>query len=169
MEPYTVYRVKHLGLDGLLDILLMPRGHELPANIDPEWFEHHRFFQYSLQSTQRKYTPSGHFKPDPAILVGLMDELGTDPTRTVYVGDSLMKDVVMAQRAQVHDVLARYGAAQRRTEYGLLRDVTHWSTEDVEREKATSAEAAGIEATRVLEHSFAELLQHFRFAQVPTH
>jgi phosphoglycolate phosphatase len=74
-----------------------------------------------------------------------------------------MKDVAMAQRAHVHDVLARYGAAQRRSEYELLRDVTHWSADDVEREKAIAEGTTDIVPSCVLDHSFAELLQNFEF------
>jgi phosphoglycolate phosphatase len=53
MEPYTVYRLKYLGLDGLLDILFTPQGHEIPTDIDPEWFEHHRFFGIRYRAPKR--------------------------------------------------------------------------------------------------------------------
>ena len=161
MEPYTVFRLKHLGLDGTIDLLFTPKGHDIPADIDPEWFEHHRYFEFTLSRTDRRHTPEGHFKPDPVILLSILSELAVEPSRTAYVGDSLMKDVAMAQLAGVHDVHARYGAAQNRPEYGLLRAVTHWTAEDVEREKRVRV--TDVTPTHVLEKGFDGLLQCFRF------
>jgi hypothetical protein len=51
------------------------------------------------------------------------------------VGDSPTKDVAMAQDVGISDVYARYGRAQHTEAYDLLREVTHWSDADVEREK----------------------------------
>jgi phosphoglycolate phosphatase-like HAD superfamily hydrolase len=161
MEPYTVFRMQHLGLDGMLDILFTPKGHDIPADLDPEWFEHHRFFQCKLRHTDRRHTPEGHFKPDPVILLSILQELDIQPSRTAYVGDSLMKDVAMAQLAGVHDAHARYGAAQNRSEYDLLRAVTHWTVEDVERERRILV--AGVTPTHVLERGFDDLLRCFQF------
>ncbi len=42
------------------------------------------------------------------------------PTRMIYVGDTLMKDVLMAQQAGVRDVWAKYGEAQASEEYDGL-------------------------------------------------
>jgi phosphoglycolate phosphatase-like HAD superfamily hydrolase len=106
MEPYTIYRLKRLRLDGTLSKIFTPKGHDIPAHIDPEWFQYHRFFESTLEHTERRHTPEGHFKPDPAILSTIMEEFHITPTRTLYVGDSLMKDVSMAQRAGVHEVHA---------------------------------------------------------------
>jgi phosphoglycolate phosphatase-like HAD superfamily hydrolase len=161
MEPYTVFRLKRLGLDGILDSLFMPKGHDVPADIDPEWFNHHRFFGCSLAHTDKRYTPERHFKPDPAILLSILEELKADPERTVYVGDSLVKDVAMAQRAGVQDAFARYGAAQNRPEYEILRSVTHWTAEDVEREKRVRL--ADVTPTYILKNGFSDLLRCFDF------
>jgi FMN phosphatase YigB (HAD superfamily) len=161
MEPYTVYRLKRLGLDGSLDVLFMPRGHDIPMDIDPEWFNQHRFFGCKLERTERRYTPEGHFKPDPMILLAILDELKMEARRAVYIGDSLMKDVAMAQRAGVQDVFARYGMAQNRPEYELLRCVTHWTAEDVEREK--HIRSADVTPTHILENGFDDLFKCFEF------
>jgi hypothetical protein len=76
------------------------------TSLNPQAFQYHRFFESTLEHTERRHTPEGHFKPDPAILSTIMEEFHITPTRTLYVGDSLMKDVSMAQRAGVHDVHA---------------------------------------------------------------
>ena len=72
-----------------------------------------------------------------------------------------MKDVVMAKAANVSDVYAAYGRAQHRPEYGLLKDVTHWSDEQVEQE--AKLDARGVRPTFTLKNSFAELLSLFDF------
>jgi phosphoglycolate phosphatase len=72
-----------------------------------------------------------------------------------------MKDVAMAQKAGVHDVHAAYGVAHKREEYELLREVTHWTAEDVERERRLSQ--AHVQPTFVLEEGFADILRHFDF------
>jgi len=48
-------------------------------------------------------------KPDPAMLLELMDELGASPERTLMVGDTT-HDVQMAQNAKVDVVAVGYGA-----------------------------------------------------------
>jgi phosphoglycolate phosphatase len=48
-------------------------------------------------------------KPDPAMLLELMDELGTSAERTLMVGDTT-HDVQMAQNANVDVVAVAYGA-----------------------------------------------------------
>ncbi|HEX8684644.1 MAG TPA: HAD hydrolase-like protein, partial [Ardenticatenaceae bacterium] len=90
------------------------------------------------------------------------EEIGASVDQTIYIGDSLMKDVAMAQDAGVTDVYAKYGIAQHREEYELLRRVTHWTQEDVERERAIYARAT-VTPTHVLEESFAEVLDLFEF------
>jgi putative hydrolase of the HAD superfamily len=44
----------------------------------------------------------GVAKPDPAIFGFALDVLGTDPARTLYVGDSVSRDVVGARAAGMH-------------------------------------------------------------------
>ena len=80
----------------------------------------------------------------------------------MYLGDSLFKDIAMANDAGVTSVLAKYGVAQHREEYQLLREVTHWTDADVQREKEV-VQRTGIVANYVLESSFDEILSIFDF------
>src|SRR5260370_35375971 len=73
-----------------------------------------------------------------------------------------MKDVLRAQRGGGKDVWAKYGQAQNREEYELLRRVTHWTLEDVEREKKLRSEE--IKPSVVLENGFGDLLDEVDFA-----
>lgn len=67
----------------------------------------------------------------------------------------------MAQDAGIADVWAKHGEAQQHAGYDLLREVTHWTDADVERER--QIRQRDINPTYVLENSFSELLDQFQF------
>jgi hypothetical protein len=71
--------------------------------------------------------------------------------------------VAMAQEVGVVDVLAEYGASQHKTEYELLRAVSHWADRDVEREREIIERGGGSNPSHVLKASFSELLSIFSF------
>ncbi len=167
------YRVRTLGLDGLLDVLYSPPDHA-PATAaaapvaaaapgtapsaprDPD----------ALARTAHRHTAEGELKPNPRLLAQILRDVGADPAQTIYVGDSLMKDIAMAQQAGVTDVFARYGTAQHREEYELLRRVSHWTDEDIERERRLAE--AHVSPTHVLSRELGELLDLFRFEPLAT-
>lgn len=153
---YTNYRFRKLGLDGLIDALYSPQDHDLPedAIADRKYDNDH----YRLKHTEHRFTPPGEHKPNPHILLTIVGEMGFTKSDTLYVGDKLLKDVYMAQQAGVLDVFARYGAAEHREEeYDLLRAVTHWTPEMVERERAALKPGAVV-PSHTLESSFAEII-----------
>ncbi len=73
-----------------------------------------------------------------------------------------MKDIKMAQIAGITDVYAKYGVATNTDAYEVLRRVTHWTKEDVEREKKILAEGA-VYPNYTLENSISELFNYFEF------
>ncbi|WP_459061919.1 HAD family hydrolase [Stenotrophomonas sp. PSU-St15] len=132
---YTNYRFRKLHLDGKIDFLYSPEDHSLPR--DSSFIRKYPDEHYNLKKTEHRFTPTGEHKPNPHILLSIIEELNFDKQEAVYVGDSLLKDVCMAQDAGVTDVFAAYGAAQDRTaEYDLLKTVTHWTPDMVAREQA---------------------------------
>ncbi|ECW8697999.1 HAD family hydrolase, partial [Salmonella enterica] len=83
----------------------------------------------------------------------------------VYIGDSEMKDIEMAQKANVSDVFASYGTGHfedNKEGYELLRAVTHWTDADVERERKIKENASGVKPTYVAEQ-FSDILSFFEF------
>ena len=162
MESYSNYRMRNLGLDLLLDYLYAPADHELPDGFRREGNRKYPFPNHRLRKTKNRHTPKGETKPNPDLLLAMIDEVGGEKDSTVYIGDSLVKDVGMAQKIGVADVWAKYGVPQQREEYELLRRVTHWSDEVVHREKRASTRA--ITPNYVLQRSFAELWEMFEFA-----
>ncbi|WP_345844788.1 HAD hydrolase-like protein [Shewanella algae] len=156
---YSSYRIKKLGLDKYIDILYSPEDHEVPSSHQPTSFK--------FQKTKVKHTPKGELKPNPQLLLDIISSVDSSPENCVYIGDSEMKDIDMAQKAGVDDVFARYGAVhfdnnEGISMYNLLREVTHWTQADVEREDEIKKNYHEIEPTLSIDN-FGDLLNHFNF------
>lgn len=167
MAFYSNYRVRKLGLDGVFDFIFSPKDHDIPAGIATADIRKYPASHYEFKYTQHRHTPAGELKPNKDILLSIIRETGGSPDEAVYVGDSLMKDVAMALQAGVSDVWAKYGLVQDTKEYELLRQVTHWSDEQVEKEKKIAQ--PDVKPTTVLENHFSELLDHFKFGNGHSH
>lgn len=155
---YTNYRFRKLGLDGLIDYLYSPEDHSMPDETPGT-----RFYapeSYHFKHTVHRYTPEGEVKPNPDILLQIIADLGVSAAEVVYVGDNLLKDVYMAQKAGVTDAHALYGASQHKREYELLRKVTHWTPEMVERERH-ALRPGEVKPTHVLDKDFSQILPLF--------
>lgn len=132
---FTEWRIKHTGLDGIIDVLYSPPDHEFPKGVTPKDLRKLGEDHYGLKHTTHHYVGRGVVKPSPGVLSSILEDMGASPAQAVYVGDSLMKDVVMAQAVGVLDVHAKYGESHSRSEYDLLRRVSHWPDKDVAREE----------------------------------
>ncbi len=161
MAFYSTYRIRRLGLDGVFDVIFSPEDHDLPKQLTPEQLRKYPAARYEFAHTKHQNTPRGELKPNKHILLSIIGHVGAKPDDCVYVGDSLFKDVAMARDAGVSDVWAKYGLTQDSKAYQLLRDVTHWSDDDVEREKKISER--DIKPSIELPVSFSEILDSFRF------
>ena len=160
---YSAYRVRKLGLDGILETLYSPPDHDIPANINVTALRHYGADHYQFKYTRHEYTPRGELKPQPHLLLDIISAAGGTPDESIYVGDSLLKDVAMAQDAGVRDVFAAYGQTQHKEQYELLRRVTHWTDRDVEREKQL-LQRPPVVPTYVLKESFEELVPLFDYS-----
>lgn len=156
---YTSYRFRKLGLDGVIDVLYSPADHEMPEEV----IKNRRYASasYKLKHTVHHFTPAGELKPNPDILLQIVADLGASSEEAVYVGDNIFKDVAMAQEAGVTDVHAQYGVGQHKPEYDLLRKVTHWTPEMVERERQ-ALKRSDIVPSHVLAKEFSEILSIFQ-------
>jgi phosphoglycolate phosphatase len=159
---YTSLRLRWFELDGVIDTVYSPADHEFPVGLTAEDIRKRPNGRYKLQVTDARHTPPGLLKPEPDVLATIVKESAVDPSHVVYVGDSLMKDVAMAQAVGVLDVWAKYGVAQDREGYDLLRSVSHWTQADVERELAI-AKQPHVTPSFALDAGFAELLDLFDF------
>lgn len=159
---YSAWRLRELHLDGVVDYLYSPPDHDFPEGVTPEMLRSRPPEAYELEKTEYRETPRGVLKPDPQILKRILRELGISASETAYVGDSLMKDVAMAQDADVVDVLAQYGAVKDRNAYRLLQQVSHWTEDDVRRESQIN-DRPDIAPSYTLHDRFDEIFNFFRF------
>jgi phosphoglycolate phosphatase-like HAD superfamily hydrolase len=165
MGFYSAYRLKRFGLDGVIDVLFSPTDHEIPSGVSVEKLRRHPDEFYQLQVTEVRHTPPGELKPNVRVLLDILRETGAKIDRCAYIGDSLFKDVAMARDVGVLDVHALYGESQRRPEYSLLQRVSHWTEEDVQRERAITEKGHNFTPSVVLKDSFAEIFMHCDFVK----
>lgn len=137
---WTEWRMRLTGLDEVIDFLYSSPDHDFPEGETAETVRTLPAEHYGMRSTIHRNVPRGVAKPDPRILRTIIDAHGVRGLATVYVGDSLDRDVEMAQRVPgVYDVHAKYGECFRDPRYKLLEAVTHWKPEAVQKEKSTDS------------------------------
>lgn len=135
MMFYAVYRVKQLGVEQLLDGLVAPRDHGLPKGTRPEDVRSYSEAEkYETIISFKKELEPGILKPNPGCLHEILRDFAIKPEETIYVGDSLHKDIYMAQRCGVYDVDAEYGRDYNPDYYRQLVEISHWTKADVVRE-----------------------------------
>lgn len=150
MMFYATRRLKQLGIEHLFSGLVAPRDHGLPPGVRPEWVR--------SSTDETKYRPliphveeldPGLVKPNPEILLEIVRDFASWPEKTAYIGDSLHKDVYMAQLAGVHDIYASYGRSYPSEYFAELVEITHWTDEDVARER--DLHRISVEPTHVID------------------
>jgi FMN phosphatase YigB (HAD superfamily) len=100
-------------------------------------------------------------KPNPTILLEICAAEEVPPREAVYVGDSIARDVLMARRANVYAIWAAYGAEHRPAMYEALVRISHWTMEEVERERLLREEAKSIKPDFIAHREFSEVLNVF--------
>jgi phosphoglycolate phosphatase-like HAD superfamily hydrolase len=73
-------------------------------------------------------------KPAPDALLGILERHRATAASALYVGDSLGRDMSMAQAIGVTGVWAKYGAHIDPVHRNIISEVSCWSAEKVERE-----------------------------------
>jgi FMN phosphatase YigB (HAD superfamily) len=160
----TTQRLLRTGLDGILDYVYSPPDHELPEDVSREELRRYDPEAYRLKLTKHSHTPPGAKKPNEAVLKAILADFNASSTSTLYVGDSRMKDIVMAQAVGVQDAWAKYGEVQNHPGYELLRRVSHWPDDDVENERIIAQEDSVV-PSHVLTRGFHEIREQFTFSR----
>jgi len=141
---HVVNRLKQLRIIDELDaVCCVP---DLPG-IDAAEISAIRRFpseRYSTTAAWELPLPAGIRKPDPHLLRWLLSELEVAPELTLYVGDSLLKDIPMAQQADVYDCWAAYGTHYSPLDMATLVRVTNWPPKAVEAALNATPEKLGI-------------------------
>ncbi len=102
-------------------------------------------------------------KPNPQVLIDISNSHNVRIERTLYVGDSLVRDIYMANRAGAHSSWAKYGTDFDQQLWRQLVRVTHWTEKDVIRENELRSEASNA-SPEVTLLSFSDILDHFSFS-----
>jgi FMN phosphatase YigB (HAD superfamily) len=101
-------RLKWLRLDGHFDALYTLPGYALPDNVDPEIKRRQAAGHYTARAPVVEL-PSDFEKPSPAGLARILADLGLDGPEVLYVGDSVKKDMPVAEACGALGVWAEYG------------------------------------------------------------
>jgi len=157
---YSTQRLRRFGLDGLIDALYCANDHAIPDSVELDVLRTMPADSYRLERTGTIILPEGVRKPDVSILRRILLDCSCDPSEAAYVGDSLYKDVLMAQQAHVHDVFAEYGSVRKQADYALLKRVSHWTEQQVCVETESAKE---VFPSIILRNKFSEILDHLTF------
>lgn len=150
-----------MGLDGFFDCIYAPIDSGIPEGVERYYAEEY----WEPQITEIRYLAKTVKKPAPDILEIILKDFGVKKNETIYVGDKLDKDVQMAKDCGIISVHAKYGHIIDDARYDLLRQVTHWSPEEVAREQQVGREnESNPIADSEIEHSLMELDRLFNFA-----
>jgi phosphoglycolate phosphatase-like HAD superfamily hydrolase len=149
--PNSLYRVNRLGLDRFVEHLYAPAA-RFPSELAEK----------AQNEKLLRVLPEGDKKPNPRTLLDICRDLGVAPSDVVYVGDSVSRDIYMAQSAGVRSAWARYGTAVDPVLWQKLVRITHWTERDIESEARLKTQSAGTLPDVVLD-SFGELLRRFDF------
>lgn len=161
---FTKYRIKHLQLDGIFDCIYAPIDFDVPETV----YRHYSEETWEPKKTEFRYLAKNTRKPAPEILEIIIRDFRASKDNTIYIGDKLDKDMSMALEAGITSVYAKYGHKIESKEYELLKNVTHWTQEDVDREilfKKEHKENPAVDYT--LTNSFNELFKYFKFFEFP--
>ncbi|MEM9806942.1 MAG: HAD family hydrolase [Cyanobacteria bacterium P01_D01_bin.56] len=155
-----LHRIKLLDLDKWIErFYTSPSSPSKEEHPDPRWLSGYDSFIELVRPL-----PQGHDKPDPAVLKDICDDYGIAAENTLYIGDSLTKDIVMAKLAGTHSAFAAYGKKFDPSYWDKLVRITHWTEEDVDREVYLKNKFQGVKADVELSRSFMEVLDYFKFS-----
>jgi len=103
------------------------------------------------------YVPVSERKPNPLLLKDICAREGIPAENAIYMGDSLVRDVSMANEAGVFSVWARYGTSFQPSDWQTLVSITHWTPEDVERDNQLRRDHLGVKPNAIADR-FEEIL-----------
>lgn len=104
-------------------------------------------------------------KPDPSVIREICGDVGVRVDSTSYVGDSMSRDMLMAKNAGVFAIWAEYGTRNSDQYYRKLIRVSHWTADDVERERILKEQSSAVRVDFILKNSFREILDALRMRE----
>ncbi|MDD4346917.1 MAG: HAD hydrolase-like protein, partial [Desulfitobacteriaceae bacterium] len=126
MSINPLFRLEKLGIKEYIKRLYAPEGKYL-GHPDQN-------FDKPLEVDYIRFIPKDNKKPNPQVLLDICKHENIDPADTWYVGDSLIRDISMANSANIKSIWAKYGTQYSPEVWDKLVSVTHWTENDVRRE-----------------------------------
>lgn len=157
----ALYRLRKLGIVDLFHHIYALEGH-LEPHPDPKRQVYHSIPLHLIESV-----PQQERKPNPKLIFDICKREGVRPDEVWYVGDSLTRDISMAQKAGVKSIWARYGTHYDPSLWKILVRITHWTEEDVRRESELRKLAEGIQPDFTIDR-FSDILALFESHQRAT-
>lgn len=94
---------------------------------------------YDGRPMKKPASPKTHIvhekKPNPDLIIEICEKEGVSLNETIYMGDSLSKDMLMARKAGVYSVWCHIPCRNLPGLYEKLMRISHWSKEDYDREE----------------------------------
>jgi phosphoglycolate phosphatase len=145
----SYWRLRTLGLETYFNRLYTLEGKDaIHISSDSRWVDPPAGFVTVVPRDERK--------PNPRLLLDICNHEGADPSSAFYLGDSLVRDVAMAKEAGVTAIWARYGTKYDPDCWTFLVKITHWTDQDVEREKSLKSKYGKVIPDRTID-TFAQL------------
>src|SRR5690606_17453879 len=158
---FTKYRIKHLMLDGIIDVIYSPEGNNIPSSV----YQHYKEDFWDPKITHIKKLPKDTRKPNADILETIIKDFNASKEKSIYIGDKLDRDILMAQQANIKSVHASYGHKVDGEKYDLLVSVTHWTDEDVIREQNFKNQLVEVKNADFVINSFPDLREIFNYTK----
>lgn len=155
----AIGRLERLGILDFFDVIYCQMRHEAEHPLTSRRLHWDRLFS----KVMIKELPRDEKKPDPQVLRDILESERLSKDECIFVGDSKSRDILMAKKAGVFAVWAKYGAWHDKDVYEKLIAISHWTKREVDEELAYSAEAKQIGPDLVVEH-FEEILPLYREA-----
>lgn len=150
----SLYRLEKLGIKKYFNHLYTPRDkfHDVLDHKTLEWLTEHEKLLRLLTKDE--------LKPNPKLLIDICRREGVAIDEAVYVGDSVVKDISMANDAGVTSVWAEYGKQHSPEYWSTLVSITHWTDNDVKREESLKGALGSSKPCHTIQH-FSELAKLF--------
>lgn len=154
MLYYTSARLSYLDLEQYFDGVVALKNHKIPERATDDLL---RDVNWGYEADVNYIWPihPKDSKPNSEVLCGILDEYSVQPSEAIYVGDSLTKDILPAQKCGIEDVHAEYGNNHDRDNFELLVDISHWSEDEIENARKPSE--VEVKPTNRI-YSFSELM-----------
>jgi FMN phosphatase YigB (HAD superfamily) len=152
----ALFRLTKLGVVDSIDVLYALE-HTGQGHPDPLRMEEYRKL---LENIDRVRTlRQDERKPNPQVVLDICKDQGISPERTLYIGDSLSRDIGMAKAAGAWAAWAKYGTSYDATHWDRLVRITHWTPTDVERAQRVQEQYGDSRPDRVLAEGLGDVLQ----------